>query len=407
MELDTVVVGAGAAGIGAGLALQKAARRFVILEARDRVGGRAWTESTSLGFPIDHGGQFLHSGDINPLVTVARTAGFHVPETPEDWTASSNAAPLLDDTGIRQLAHASKAFFGKLGRIDLDRPDQPVAALLPRSRWRPLLHAVMTFISGATPARASSADLAADSNTDIDLPIREGLGALVAHLARGLPVHTATPVTEIDWSRAGVRVTSTTGTLRCKHVLVTVPTNVLASGAIAFTPALPAAKQTAIAQLPQGVNEKVFVPLSGALIDGENVNAYSSVSSEDACHLQIQPFGRPCVMGYFGAEAAQEIVRLGDAGASDLLRSRLADVYGSASAKRVGNGIVTQWAQDPYALGAYSYALPGERAARDVLAEPLADRLYFAGEATYPAHYATVHGAFMSGQACVATLPAP
>lgn len=399
-----MVVGAGAAGIGAGLALRETAQRFVIVEARDRIGGRAWTDASRFGFPIDLGGQFLHSADVNPLVPLARNAGFHVPRRAEDWGAG-NAAPLLDARELRHLQGAFAAFFRRLHGFDLSGPDRPVAALLPASRWRRLLHAVTTFISGAAPAEVSSADLAADSSTDTDLPIGEGLGALVAHLGRNLPIRTAAPVSAVDWSRATVRVTTAAGTLRCRHVLLTVPSNVLGSGAIAFTPALPIDKQTAIAQLPQGTNEKVFVPLRSALVEGGNVNVYSSVSSEDACHLQVQPFGRPCVMGYFGSEAAAAVAHLGDTGAGDLMRSLLADLYGSKAGAKVGEGIVTQWVRDPYSQGAYSYARPGERAAREVLAAPLAERLFFAGEATYPAHYATVHGAFLSGQACIAKLP--
>ncbi len=404
MDLDTVIIGAGAAGIGAGLRLREAKRRFVILEARPRIGGRTYTEVSRFGVPVDHGGQWCHSAETNPLVPIARAAGFHLRERSEDWGAN-NAKPFLDAGDVAELRRWFAAFFTAIDTFDWRGPDQPVAALLTNTRWRALTHAVMTHICGAAPDRVSTADLAADQSGDIDLPIREGMGALIAHLARDLPVRTATPVTAIDWSQKGVRVTTSTGTLRCEQIVITVPTNVLASGSITFTPPLPEAKQTALAQLPMGSCEKVFVPLRGApLSEDEHVFYFSSVSSEDACHLLVHPFGRPYATGYFGDRAAREIADMGNAGASDAVRSALVGVFGSAAASSVGDGNVTQWGRDPFSQGAYSYVEPGNRGAREVLAQPLAERLFFTGEATYAAHYASVHGAFLSGQNCAAEI---
>ena len=406
MDYDTIVIGAGAAGIGAGRVLQAAGCRFTILEARPRVGGRACTDANRFGFPVDLGAQWLHSADINPLVPHARAGGFELRESSEDWGAG-NASPWLSRDELGDLDATVNAFFDELDAFDPCGADAPVSALLDGYRWQSVVHVMMTHVCGAAPTQVSTADLAADCDSNVDWPIRQGMGALLAYVARDLPIRLDCPVDAIDWSGRDVRVmTRWHGSVRCRQAIVTLPTNVLASEAIAFHPQLPHEKRTALEDLPLGYNERIVVPLSGdALDDVGETFLYSSASDLDACHLHVRPFGKRCVSAYFGASGARDVAALDDEAATAVAADALASLFGNDLRCSIGSGMVTRWQHDPYALGAYSYARPGRRAARGVLAEPIADRLYFAGEATYPDHYGTVHGAFLSGEAAARSLP--
>ncbi len=405
VDYETVIVGAGTAGIAAARALRARGAQFVVLEARDRVGGRAYTDTSRFGFAVDLGAQWLHSADVNPLAALARKAGFDVRETPEDW-GGGNAARWLDAPRLEDLAATMRSFFAALRAFDPHGDDVPVSALLAGSDWPAVLRAVVTYITGAPPEDVSSADIAADRDTDTDCPVREGVGALVASLAAGLPVRLRCPVTAVDWSSRAVRIETPAGRLRCHRAILTVPTDVLAAGGISFRPALPAAKQAALDDLPLGRNERVVLPVSGSAFEAPADSFhFSSLTDADAPHVHVRPYGRACVSAYFGAGAAREIAALDDAAASAVVTERLCALFGNSARAAVGPGLVTRWQHDPFTRGAYSYARPGRRAARKVLAEPLAERLYFAGEATWPDHYATVHGAFLSGLAAVESLP--
>jgi monoamine oxidase len=205
-EIDAIVVGAGAAGLVAARQLGRAGLTARVLEARSRVGGRAWTERETFGVPIDRGCAWLHAADGNPWTEYARERGFTViAQSPDwrQWLGRERVTPELRarldadwDRAVESLAAAARA-----GR------DVPASAALPPDlEFRSQFDASMSWMMGVDPKDLSTADFAASEDSDVNWAVAEGLGAVVASAAEGLDVVLDCPVTAIDWSGNAVRV---------------------------------------------------------------------------------------------------------------------------------------------------------------------------------------------------------
>jgi monoamine oxidase len=400
-DLDVVVVGAGAAGVGAGRALAAAGRRFVILEARDRIGGRAWTLDSGSGFPLDLGCEWLHSAPTNPLVPLARAAGVDVDEYDKYWADEWNLAKLGKATYAEFRGVVNDLFARAEALAAAGGPDAALGDLLAADTpWRPAIEAICGWITGGRLDQVSAVDLGSSEDPQVNWRLPGGYGALIQALAAGLPIRPSAPVTRIDWRGRDVVLEGPAGSLTAGQVIVTLPTNVLAGGGIDFRPALPPAKLQAAADLPLGANLKVFLKVAGQPFgpprDHQLPTRYDRAESS---FLHVHPFGRPVVAGYFGGDMARELEAAGLAAAVDFLEAELAFNLGEKVRGNVTAIAASGWMADPLAGGAYSYARPGATRARAVLAAPLDGRLFFAGEATSPGDFATAHGAYLSGVA--------
>jgi monoamine oxidase len=417
---EVVVVGAGAAGIAAATTLRETGIDCVVLEASDRVGGRARTEAVAPGEPFDHGASWLHEADDNPLTPLARRLGFTLRDEGRRrrdilLTAGHNATPA------EQAAHAAacEAFDAAAeARAASGGPDVPLADAVPHDGpWdATAAHWYATIISGAEAGRISLADYVATGLGGTNLAVAEGLGRLVARLAEGLPVRLDTPVSRIVWTDGGVRVEHPGGTVQARGCIVTVSTGVLAADGIGFAPALPEAVRAAIDGLPQGLLAKVMLRAAGS--DRLDQPAFARLArqvegpGDTPMSWMLWPFGRAHAIGFIGGERAWALARQGRAAAEAFARSELARYFGAArvASAFAPGAVVTRWAEDTLFRGAYSIARPGHAGARAVLAEAaLADgRLRFAGEACHTRYAGTVGGAWDSGvqaaRAVVATL---
>jgi len=400
-DFDVVVVGAGAAGVGAGRALAAAGRRFLVVEARDRVGGRAWTVDTGHGFAVDLGCEWLHSAPVNPLVPLARAAGITVDEYDKLWADEWNQAKL-GETAYAEFRGAVDDLFEKAANLAAaGGPDCALGDLLAAGHpWRPAIEAICGWITGARLDQLSAVDLGRNKDLQVNWRLPAGYGALIARLAEGLPLRLACPVTRIDWRDRTVVLDTPAGRLTARHVILTLPTDVLAGGGVEFLPALPAEKLQAAADLPLGANLKLFLKIDGEPFgpprDFQMPTRYDRAESS---FLHVQPFGRPLVGAYFGGDQARALEAAGVAAMTDFVESELTAAFGGKLAGRFTPLAASGWMADPLAGGAYSYARPGAADARARLAAPLDDRLFFAGEATSPHDFATAHGAYRSGLA--------
>jgi monoamine oxidase len=402
-EADVLVVGAGVAGIAAARALRARGLSCLVLEAKDRIGGRAYTDATS----FDHGASWLHQANDNPLTALAETLGF------ESVDHDKLRQRLLFTEGRfattaerRAFAAAEDRFWRVIEAAAADgAPDRPASDAAPEGeRFDPLVaHWEGAQICAAELARMSLHDFAATALDGPNLLLRRGLGTLVTTLAEGLPITLNAPVTRIDWRGEDVEASGAFGRIRARAAIITVSTGVLAQGSIAFTPDLPAEKHAAIKALPLGLLSKLAFPIPPSTLP--EFGAFASLRRDIAepgdrpISWIARPFGAPVMLAFIGGSLAWELSRTGKPATEAHARAEFARVFGAEAAAALGPPIITDWGGDPHFLGSYSHAVPGGQAARRVLAEPLADgRLIFAGEACHPRFAATVAGAWLSGE---------
>jgi monoamine oxidase len=398
-ETDVVVVGAGAAGLAAAKALAAEGVGLVVIEAMGRTGGRAFTSSRDFGVPFDVGCAWLHAADRNPFLADAQAAGWtlqrHIMGVDHLYFGDRKAS-------VEELAALGDAEADLRAAIEAhDGPDDRLASLV---RATHLDDAVSTFSGpmdfGKDDDEISIADIRTAEDLDPNYLTREGFGALVSHWGRDVPVTLACPARRIRWDGPGVQVDTDRGTIRARAAIVTVSTGVLAFDGVRFTPELPDDHAKAVFDLPMGLLTKVPIRVTGTRIGLEPFDDVLVVGrARHDLYLLCFPFELDLIVGFVGGDFAWEMEAAGAAAAVDFVTGRLEGVFGSDIRKHLGYGTMTNWAAEPWVRGAYAVASPGESAARRVLAEPIAERVWFAGEALAGGLIQTAGGARLSGEA--------
>jgi len=394
---DVAIVGAGAAGLAAARRLQELKVSFVVLEARPRIGGRAFTDTETLGAPVDLGGHWLHSPALNPLTPLAERYGIRVDRSPGPARLAIDGRLL---SGAEEAA-AEAGIADGFARIAASRNDGAVSDLVQEDGTG-LFEAAFLAKQGVPPAECSSIDFARYVWEGDDWPVLDGLGALVARHARSVPVELDTPVTRIAWhGRERVAVETPRGRVESRAVIVTVPTGVLAGDALRFDPLLPGWKQQAIADLPMGSCNKLSLGLTGNPF-GEVAGSILAAGSgaDRSVEFLLREDGRDIVTMMVNGAFAKDLAAAGAPAMIDYAVGRLSALFGSdIRSALTGRHVLADWDHDPWAAGCYAVACPGAAAARETLARPVEDRLFFAGEAVHDRYMGDVHGAHLSGEA--------
>jgi monoamine oxidase len=417
-----VVVGAGMAGLAAASALRNAGVEVVVLEARDRLGGRTWTRDVG-GVPIDVGGAWIHTADGNPMSALADCAG--VARVPNDIVAqvnklsgydSDHAAWLsLADLGVPLLL--TQAFQGALPDL---RAELGTAASVEEG--------IQSFIAGRPEAadvlrladygiRVIAEQFESARSTDLSLEwydavaiAYDGLDAfpvggyrgIVEYLARGLDVRTGQLVTSIAYDESGVAVTTDTDLFEGSHAIVTVPLGVLKAGAIAFEPALPAEKMASIGALGFGHFEKVALRFDEAFwLDAGHVNWVHlgpGGAREFPVFLDLTTtVGQPALVALCSAAFAESLLAESQDATIDRVRALLAAMFGAGVPAPL-DAWATRWGSDPFTRGAYTYvALGASPTDFATLATPVGGRVLFAGEHTTAQRFGYADGALDTG----------
>ncbi len=397
-EVDIVVVGAGAAGIAAGRRLAESGVSFLLLEARERVGGRAWAVPTALGPAVDLGCEWLHSADRNPWTEIARTTGFAIDERLPDWR--SRIAARFGDAAQADWEAARGAYEERFDAAAAREEDAAASTLLaPGGRWNGLLDAISSWANGVELDRLSILDHARYADSGINWRVLAGYGTLIAAHAAKLPIRFGTIVEAIDHRGADIAVTTGGGTLCARAAIITVPSNVLAAETIRFAPALPD-KLAAAQGLPLGVANKLFLAIKDGAGDfpiDRHVLGHTDRTATGG--YLLRPHGWPLISGYFGGRLAAELERQGPEAMTAFALDELAGIYGAGIRDRLSFLAASAWVGDRFARGAYSSALPGHADDRAALAAPVDNRLFFAGEACSANDFSTAHGAYLTGRA--------
>lgn len=415
-----IVIGAGAAGLSAARVLRHAGREVVVVEGRDRIGGRLNTIKVGDGI-ADEGGNWIHGAPANPLYHLAIETGLRVER---DDLLHPRRLVTHDHRSGRRVASAR--VLSALGRvvmlinrygkesIDASHPEETLAERLDgeiskvrgatsRRYFRALVRTVVDMVAAKESEYLSPNALALNPDDGgADYVIHGGYQQLTTRLAEGLDIRLGTPVEAIRYEDKGVTVETSGGTLRGSHVVITAPIGVLQAGAIEFDPPLPALKQQAIDAVGAGVVEKLIFtfdqPFWRRKPESPRSVFYVSETLGDfpAFVDTTDSAGCPMLVAFLTGDQADQMAetpqRLIDRG-SEVLQEIFPDSYRAPNAVHV-----TQWGTDPFSRCSYSTPTVGVTADDyEQLAEPVSGRVLFAGEATYRRHAGFVEGAMGSG----------
>jgi monoamine oxidase len=399
-HVDVVVVGAGAAGIAAARKLAAAGRRIAVVEAADRVGGRCFSENRTFGMAYDRGAHWIYTPEINPVAKLA-PRGFDVYVAPQGQkvrVGRRDARPGEMEAFLVALVRAKRAIQeASRGKVDVS-----CAKALPPDlgEWKaPIEFLLGPRTMGKDLDEISAMDFARSSERDSEGFCRQGYGALIARLADGLPVQLSAPVTRIVSGRNEVDVETGKGRLNARAVIVTVSTNVIASGKIRLGNEPPKRQVDAATKLALGSQDYVALELAGnplQLLNDDLVFEKAGGARTGAFLANVS--GSPLCLVSVGGKFGRTLAAEGEKAMTAFAVDWLAGIYGNDVRKAVGRTHATNWNAEPLAMGAASAAAPGSQGSRRILMEPLRERIFFAGEAVHETLYGTVEGAWESGE---------
>jgi monoamine oxidase len=277
-------------------------------------------------------------------------------------------------------------------------PDTTTRAAMPAGPWAETARCTIPQMLGGDAEVTSAKDSANYADASGDWLVEGGLGAFIRELHSDVPVALNCPVQSINYAGAGVRVMTPLGELQAGYLVLTVSTGVLAAGTIRFDPPLPERRQAAVDMLPNGLLNKVGIAIDPAWqVATTGQIADYHIGGDAFCSLYFGVARPGLAVGFVAGRFAAELEQQGAGAATDFCLQGLRAIFGNDVTKYIRRTDETAWLGNPFTLGSYSYAKPFGTAARSTLAEPLADRVFFAGEATMTNSFSTVHGAYLSG----------
>ena len=419
------IVGAGFAAAGAAATLRHAGCRTTVLEARDRIGGRAWSGGR-LAVPVDMGAAWLHAETSKDLARAVRDAGIRV--GPSDYSSAQIAD--LDSQPVTLDPVAGMVSGNTFGDEEMERR-MGSAAQQDFARWRRTgassRHSiadywVRAFPEGGTISRANRLALEIQLAATIDATGPEGFFAasdtprrwanpgggelfmggnmqpLAAHLLRDADVELSAPVSAIDWSGEKVRLTSGSRSWDCDAVIVTQSIGLLKSGQIAFFPHFPEGHSQALNNLEMGLLNKIFIqyPAGAQLQQGDFLMMLEGRGGTVSVRQSLVD-GRTIVAVLCDPVLSARVEQLDDREAANIAHRLIARALGRGIPEPE-QSFSTRWRSDPWALGSYAHARVGATG-REIgqLSRPIGGKVFLAGEALCPWEVGTVTAAYASG----------
>lgn len=418
--LRIAVVGAGMAGLAAARRLADLKHSVVVFEARDRIGGRIWTDRSWPGLALDRGAQWIQGKQGNPLVKLAREARARTLDWDED------VEMLWDAQGRRLSKDEVEALQARLESLAEALEDLDVPAGANWSLSRAIQQATRSW--DLSPDQKQALEYAVHSTIEIEYAAStgqlafpydeleadqaggsalfpEGCDGILRNLAEGLEIRLNQPVQRIELAgRSQVRVETGTGAWSGDAVIVSLPLGVLKTGAVKFTPALPERKLQAIRKLGMGVLNKLYLRFPGFFWprDVNHFRQIPPVAGQWSEWMNIGSYsGKPVLLAFNAAAFAAGLEALPEREVVAQAMASLRGLFGTGIPEPEA-AIRTRWAADPHAGGSYSFEAVGSSGEdRKALAEPIEGRIFFAGEAVDLKFPASVQGAYRSGEAVV------
>lgn len=427
-EPEVIIIGAGVSGLAAACALGRSGISVLILEARERVGGRVFTlQDESTGYPIELGAEFIH-GRPPEIFDLLKQTDIRTTEVDGDnW---------CNDGGRLSKCDFESEVDSILDKMDDSAPDESFLQYLDR-RWKQAKpdarQRAISYVSGfnaADPAlvgvhwlvqeqeaeekiEGACALRAPHGYTDVLRIFQDQLQELKVNLTLNSVVET------IQWNKNGVRIstrdTRGASTIEASHAIITLPLSLLKTsasgkGPVTFIPELPSRFSNALDKIEMGKVIRVVLRFSERFWESIRGNDRSSLSDMSFLFSQDEwfptwwtnmPRKDPIIMGWAPFQSAERLSGPGESFVVEhALRSlgKILNVSYSELEKLLGKAYVHDWQSDPLSRGAYSYGKVGAVEALEILAQPIDGTLFFAGEATNTeGHNGTVHGAIRSG----------
>ena len=418
MDFDVIVVGAGIAGLSAAFELQRLGLAVLVLEARDKVGGRVDTDYEFTHYPIERGAEFVHGENVVTWELIRRLE-LHTRPALEDENnlfidAAGQFMPLPEATK-RPGGDALNFMSRRPGVYDLaaawtrsGKADTTLRSLLEANGialdpdFYPIVCHSFEGLEAAGLHQLGVYGLietSYENDGKSDFRLVEGYSALSRHLAKPLSIRLRTRVETVKWNRSGVQVITPSDTLDASKVILTVPLAQLQRNAIQFDPPLPRDKQDAITRLGSGHIIKLilrfnepFWPIRMECFATDKRTGFwwrpGWNRSDEA----------PVLTAYAGAGLADRLAESGNDAAIQIALDDLTELFGGRVRIYYSGGMVLNWQKEPFIEMAYSFCPVGAAGLRAALSRPIDGVLFFAGEATSVKRNATVHGAIESGR---------
>lgn len=418
--VDTIVVGAGVSGLAAARLLTRAGRRVIVLEARERIGGRTHTDRSG-GHVTDRGASWIHGIDDSPVAEAARAFGMPMVEfTVGGYQPAGRPLTYFDENGGRLSAEAVEQYAADIRALNAalvdviadSAPDATYADVVERALaqqdWDDERKARVREYNdrraqeqyGVAMMGLGAHGLDDDTVNGDEVVFPRGYDELARNFADGVDVRLSHVVSAVRWSSEGVTIDTDRGSFSADNAIVTVPVGVLQSGDLSIEPELPEVHRRALGLLRMNAFEKVVLRFPERFWDA-GVYGIRQLGAEGEWWHSWYDLGRihdePALLTFAAGPAAVATREWSDEEIVASTVAQLRRLFGN-DIPEPESAVVTRWQDDPFARGSYAYMLPGSVGPdHDQLAVPVGGVLHLAGEATWGDDPATVPGAMLSG----------